>query len=400
MNNIEKLVALIDEKRIIQITSDLIKFKSDNPSTTDLENHSNETGIAQYILNFFKTAGIDAYSQPAFYNRFNVIACLKGEGKQNTPSIAFNGHTDVVPAGDLSLWDHDPYEPWIHDRKLYGRGACDMKGSIACFMHVMELIKKYNIKHDEDIWFTAVIDEEKSNKGVNALLQSSFKADRCIVGEASSCEILIGHRGVLAFEIEIPGVACHAAMTATGQGRNAILDAIKAIKSIEQVDLKLHEEKSEMLGYSQLNVTSFSSGIKVNVIPDKAILQVDGRTALGEKLADIQGLVESALDVLKQKGEILSYKIKPTTFCPSYELPLDSPFLRSAKLAAAHIGLEPKISVFGATCEASLIAKVCPEVIIFGAGSLKQAHNSNEFVPIDELVKTAQFYLSCVLENT
>ena len=183
-------------------------------------------------------------------------------------------------------------------------------------------------------------------------------------------------------------------------GKSTILDAIKAIKSIEQVDLKLHEEKSEMLGYSQLNVTSFSSGIKVNVIPDKAILQVDGRTALGEKLADIQGLVESALDVLKQKGEILSYKIKPTTFCPSYELPLDSPFLRSAKLAAAHIGLEPKISVFGATCEASLIAKVCPEVIIFGAGSLKQAHNSNEFVPIDELVKTAQFYLSCVLENT
>ena len=57
---------------------------------------------------------------------------------------------DVVPAGDLSLWEHDPYDPWLKDGKLYGRGACDMKGSIACFMHVMETIKKYNIQHDED----------------------------------------------------------------------------------------------------------------------------------------------------------------------------------------------------------------------------------------------------------
>ena len=399
MNNLNELIKLIDEKRIVQIACDLMRFKSDNPSTTDLENHSNEAGIANYILDFFKSVGIEAYAQAAYFDRVNVIACLKGISKESVPSIAFNGHMDVVPAGDLSLWEHDPYDPWLKDGKLYGRGACDMKGSIACFMHVMETIKKYNIQHDEDIWFTAVIDEEKSNKGVNALLQSSFKADRCIVGEASSCEILIGHRGVLAFEIEIPGIACHAAMTATGQGRNAILDAIKAIKSIENVDIKLHEKKSEMLGCSQLNVTGFSSGIKVNVIPDKAVLQLDGRTALGEKLEDIQNLVASALDSLKDKGEILSYKIKPTTFCPSYELPLDSEFLRTAKSAAKKVGLEPKISVFGATCEASLIAKVCPEVIIFGAGSLKQAHNSNEFVPINDLIKTAHFYLSCVLEN-
>ena len=399
MSNLNELIKYIDEQRIIQIASDLMRFKSDNPSTTDLENHSNETGIANYILDFFKSVGIEAYSQAAFFNRVNVIACLKGVSKLGVPSIAFNGHMDVVPAGDLSLWDHDPYDPWLKDGKLYGRGACDMKGSIACFMHVMELIKEHHIPHDEDIWFTAVIDEEKSNKGVNALLQSSFKADRCIVGEASSCEILIGHRGVLAFEIEIPGIACHAAMTATGQCRNAILDAIKVIKSIENVDIKLHEEKSEMLGFSQLNVTGFASGIKVNVIPDKAVLQIDGRTALGEKLEDIQNLVASELDALKDNGEILSYKIKPTTFCPSYELPLDSSFLRTAKSAAEKIGIDPKVSVFGATCEASLIAKSCPEVIIFGAGSLKQAHNSNEFVPVDELVKTAQFYLACLLEN-
>ena len=391
-----KLLQLVDEQRIIEIASDLMRFKSDNPSTEDPLNTHNETEVGEYIYNFFTSLGISVEKQIAYEKRFNVIATIKGQNPK-APSIAFNGHMDVVPAGDLSLWKKDPYEPYIDNGLLYGRGACDMKGAIACCMHVMELIVKHDLKPQGDVVFTAVIDEEKSNKGINKLLSSSFKVDSCIVGEASDCEIYVGHRGVLAFDIEISGVSCHAAMTAVGQGRNAITDACKAVAVIKELDKELKQNKSLMLGHSQLNVTGFQSGIKVNVIPDKAVLQIDGRTALGENVDDIQALITARLDALKNQNEILDYKIKATTFCPSYELNENNEFLAYAKKDAKLSGNKDTLSVFGATCEASLIAKTGANVIIFGPGSLKQAHNVNEFVETLQLAKAAKFYLTAFM---
>lgn len=390
---IETIMGFIDANRVIGITKDLINRNSENPSGN---NESNEVEVAQYIYDFFKDLNIDVEKQISCKNRFNVIARMKSDTSLKT--LAFNGHTDVVPIGDISLWNTDPFNASIADNKIYGRGACDMKASIACFMHAMEIVKINNLKLKHNTVFTAVIDEEKSNMGINTLLSSGFNPDYCIVGEPTSCKIQIGHRGVLALDIIVTGIACHAAMTSIGQGRNAILDAIKIVDVINNINSDLKKHKSELLGSSQLNVTQFRSGVKVNIIPDQAIISIDGRTAHGEKLEDIINLINSKLENLKSSGEILDYKITPTTYCPSYEINTKSKFLSTCIEHNFLLNNDDSTSVFGATCEASLIASRGSEVVIYGAGNLQQAHNANEYVSINDLIKTTAFYIASIIE--
>lgn len=267
-----------------------------------------------------------------------------------------------------------------------------MKASIACFMHVMELIKNNNIKLPYNILFTAVIDEEKNNKGCNTLLKNGFSADYCIVGEPTSCQVQIGHRGVLALDIDIHGISCHAAMTAEGQGRNAILDSVNVIIALEEVDLLLKKNVSPVLGASQLNVTCIQGGTKVNIIPNLVTLSVDGRIAKGESLEFVMDLVKEKLQNLKSQNKILDFSVKSTTYCPSYELAQNNEYLKHS-LHLSHLANSyDDFGVFGATCEASLLNARCPNIIIYGAGNLKQAHNANEFVEIDDLYKACKFY--------
>ncbi len=272
-----------------------------------------------------------------------------------------------------------------------------MKGAIACFMHVMELLVEHHYTPNGDVVFTAVIDEEKSNMGVNKLLESGFSPDYCIVGEATELNIAIGHRGVVAFDIEVNGVACHAAMTAQGQGVNAIELGAKVVNQIQDVDQSLKTARSELLGFSQFNVTGFQSGIKVNVIPDVAYLQVDGRTAMSETLEDMKGLLQERLGSMQAAGEIQGFTIRETTFCPSYEISADDVLVVTMQKAAQLVEQQAKTCAFGATCEASLIANTGSKVVVCGPGSLKQAHNANEFVAVDQLTKAAQLYLATVI---
>lgn len=381
------LMERVDRQRVIELTSRLIALESENPP-------GNEAAVGRFVADFCRQLGLEVECQKVEGERCNVIARLAGRDRRH--SVAYNGHLDVVPAGPVELWTTPAFSPEVREGRLYGRGACDMKGSVAAFLHVLECLVASGEPPAVDVILAAVIDEEKSNKGIKALLASGFQADWCIVGEPTNMEIALGHRGVIAFELVLEGVACHAAQSQ--HGVNALYHAGEAIQAIR--DLDRHWQATcinDVLGPSRLQVTGCQSGVKVNVIPAKATLQIDGRLACAETEAMVREALVAELRELQAAGTIGEWHLHQTTFCPPGLTPAEFSISRhSAAALESARGELPQLYVFEATCEASFLIEAGIQTLIIGPGSIAQAHQADEFVALDQLELAARSYANVI----
>lgn len=373
----------VDGQRVVDLTQHLIALESENPP-------GNEAAAGAFVADFCTRLGIEIERQPVEGERCNVIARLPGKNRNH--SIAYNGHLDVVPAGPAELWTTPAFAPCVREGRLYGRGACDMKGSIAAFLHVLECLVASDEPPAVDVIFTAVIDEEKSNKGIKALLASGFHADWCIVGEPTNMDVALGHRGVLAYELILDGVACHAAQSQ--HGANALYYATEAIQAIRDLDRQWQATRiDDVLGQSRLQVTGCQSGVKVNVIPARATLQIDGRLACGETEAMVREALETELLALQSDGTIGEWHLRQTTFCPPGLTPAEALVSQHCATAVEQArGEVPRLYPFEATCEASFLIEAGIQTLIIGPGSIAQAHQADEFVSLDQLKLAAKSY--------
>lgn len=379
----QRLMDCVDGQRVVDLTQHLIALESENPP-------GNEAATGAFVADFCTRLGIEVERQPVEGERCNVIARLPGKSRSH--SIAYNGHLDVVPAGPAELWTTPAFAPCVREGHLYGRGACDMKGSVAAFLHVLECLVASDEPPAVDVIFTAVIDEEKSNKGIKALLASGFHADWCIVGEPTNMDIALGHRGVVAYELILDGVACHAAQSQ--HGANALYYATEAIQAIRDLDRQWQATRiDDVLGQSRLQVTGCQSGVKVNVIPARATLQMDGRLACGETDAMVRETLETELAALQADGTIGAWHLHQTTFCPPGLTPAEASISQHCAMTVEQArGEAPRLYPFEATCEASFLIEAGIQTLIIGPGSIAQAHQADEFVSLDQLKLAAKSY--------
>lgn len=365
----EELLSHLSEQRVTEILSDLIRRPTDT-----------ETG--DYLIDFLTHCGISAEKQDCGEGRFNVIGRIPGsEG----PGDLYIGHTDVVPAGDLSGWRFPPFSPTVEGGLLYGRGASDMKGSVAAMLHAAELLTKLPApKQGLTLLFDA--DEECHNLGMKRFLNDSVPGRFAIVGEPSELQLHLGHRGVMAFQVTFHGKSAHAARPETGE--NAITQAMAFCRKAEALNAFLTQKAPSPLGTGLLTVTMISGGTQVNMVPECCTIRLDRRLIESET-------PEAAEEELRQLlAPFPKAELKVTTCCPpslTSEALCAVQELKSALLSA---GEEERISVFPATCEAGLFtcSTGIPSVIL-GPGSIRQAHQTNEFVKISELFSAAKAYL-------
>ena len=195
----DELQSRLSEQRVTEILSDLIRRPTDA-----------ETG--DYIIDFLTRCGISAEKQDCGDGRFNVVASIPG----STPGRdLYIGHTDVVPAGDLSAWTTPPFSPAVRGGRLYGRGAADMKGSVAAMLHAAELLAALP-SPQRGLTMVFDADEECHNTGMKRFLQDPPSGDFAVIGEPSELLLDLGHRGVMAFEAVFRGKSAHAARPETG----------------------------------------------------------------------------------------------------------------------------------------------------------------------------------------
>jgi len=309
------------------------------------------------------------------------------------PLVCFAGHTDVVPPGPLSEWPSEPFVPTIRDARLYGRGAADMKSSIAAFVVATEMFLKERPNHSSSIAFLLTSDEEGPALDGTARVVEALKArneliDYCIVGEPTSVSALgdtikNGRRGSLSGRLTVRGVQAHIAYPHLG--RNPIHDLAPALAELAAMQW---DRGNEFFPPTSWQVSNIHAGTgAANIIPGS--LELDFNFRFSDESSD-QSLRTRLEGVLKKHG--LAYSLEWTLG--------GKPFLtRPGKLVEVlsatirkHTGLDTELSTAGGTSDARFIADICPEVAEFGPVNAS-IHKPDEHIELEALETLSAIYL-------
>jgi len=341
----------------------------------ELVSREDSSASAAYAAEVLKNAGFDTTLQEVPRGQCNVIASA-GSGEK---TLLWFGHTDVVPAGDRSLWTSDPFVLTEKDEKLYGRGSCDMKGPIACLLALAE--EKAGTWDQLPYRLCVVLDaaEETDNAGVLQYLKDPIHADAAIVGEPSMMEVCTSHRGVTHLRATINGKKCHASEAPTALNSNMF--AAHFMIACEAIKRGIAPE-----GRGSVGITMVRGGDAKNTIPESCEVIFDVRLVGRETFQDAIRAVEKKLEETGADMPGFTWSVEKMTYSPAHESQPGTLIGRSLAISEQVMGKHMDESVFSATCEAGYIAdSVNGPTIVWGPGSLEQAHVVNEFVSLEQL---------------
>ena len=370
-------------KNSLKILSDLIAFK-----TISGENNNSLINYCNEILNKLGATSFKTYDDEK--KRVNLFATLKAKNPSKKKPIIFSGHTDVVPVS--KDWNTDPFVATIKDEKVFGRGACDMKGFIACTLAYAPIFSKTNL--DRDIHFSFTFDEETACQGapllINELKKKSMDSGICIVGEPTSMKIIDAHKGCCEYTTYFKGLAGHG--SAPDKGINAVEYAVKYISKLIELReiLKTKVPKNSIFDppYTTIQIGGISGGIARNVIADKCqvdwemrpVIKVDGEFVNNEMdkyvntklLPEMTKVFPKSLIKKEIVGEIIGFnRLEKSEACE---------FISSLTGDNSR-----EVVSFGT--EAGLFQEIGISTVVCGPGSIEQAHKTDEFVTLDQIKK-------------
>jgi len=314
------------------------------------------------------------------------------EGGAAGPTIAFAGHTDVVPTGPLEGWTSDPFVPSVRDGQLYGRGAADMKASLAAFTVAVERFVQTHPGHPGRIALLITSDEEGpavdgTVRLVDLLQARGERLDACIVGEPTSVATLgdvvkNGRRGTLSGRLVVRGVQGHIAYPQLA--RNPIHELAPALA--ELVAMRW-DEGNAFFPPTSWQVSNVHAGTGAgNVIPGELVLDFNFRFSTESSVQSLQSRLQA---VLERHGLDcgLSWTLGGEPF-------LTPPGSLSAALGAAitaATGVTPELSTTGGTSDGRFIARICPQVVEFGPLN-ETIHKVDERVALASLAPLTAIY--------
>ena len=370
-------------KNSLKILSDLIAFK-----TISGENNNSLINYCNEIFNKLGATSFKTYDDEK--KRVNLFATLKAKNSSKKKPIIFSGHTDVVPVS--KDWNTDPFVATIKDEKVFGRGACDMKGFIACTLAYAPIFSKTNL--DRDIHFSFTFDEETACQGapllINELKKKNMDSGICIVGEPTSMKIIDAHKGCYEYTTYFKGLAGHG--SAPDKGINAVEYAVKYISKLIELReiLKTKVPKNSIFDppYTTIQIGGISGGIARNVIADKCqvdwemrpVIKVDGEFVNNEMdkyvntklLPEMTKVFPKSLIKKEIIGEIIGFnRLEKSEACE---------FISSLTGDNSR-----EVVSFGT--EAGLFQEIGISTVVCGPGSIEQAHKTDEFVTLDQIKK-------------
>jgi succinyl-diaminopimelate desuccinylase len=367
---------------VVDLTRALVR--SESPSTR-------ESPAAAVLEQALLDLGYDRVWRDDAGNVLGEI--VRGDG----PTILLNGHLDTVPAGDPDAWLHPPFAGSFDGGRIWGRGACDMKGAIAAMAVAGAEAAADDIAGR--ILMTGVVQEEVGGLGARHLALSE-RADVVIVGEPSDLALMLGHRGRIEVHAEFPGRLAHAARAELGE--NALTRAARFVLALEALDLPVDAR----LGRSSATATQLRTFPEDggNVVPDRAALTVDYRNVPGDTRDAVVARLRSldpgaALDVplepfTSEDGKVLLELRREN---PAYLLDADDPAVATAVAALrSALGREVAVGTWWFATDAPHLATMGAPVIGFGPGDPQLAHTQSEHVPVAQLREAATAYRALI----
>lgn len=386
---VESLPLALDgfaEKELLSILQNLVQQKSENPP-------GKEEGAAMYVKDVLERHAIKTELTQVKPGRPNVYARLKGS--QPGPTMIYNGHLDVVPAGKETNWTYDPFKGVIKDGKLYGRGSADMKSGVAAMIYAAIMLQRMGNPFSGELILFFNVDEERTNLGMRQFLQEDITADYAIISEPTNLDICTGHRGCARFRLRTRGLAGHTSFVT--QPDNAIYKMTKLINALEDLGHNIKQRVDPMLGPASLTVSQITGGTAPNIIPDLCEIEIDRRTLPGEEKEDVEKEIRECMNKVASQHSF-DYEFENYLFLMASSIPESDPFVKNLnEVIKSTTSRQGSVAPFNATCEAPFfsVEKEIP-TIIFGPGGLEQAHIDDEFVNVDEVVDASKVFIQLV----
>jgi succinyl-diaminopimelate desuccinylase len=314
------------------------------------------------------------------------------------PLLVFAGHTDVVPTGPLERWSSDPFIPTHRDGKLYGRGAADMKTSLAAMVVAVEEFVAANPNHKGSIGFLITSDEEGPAIDGTVIVCNQLKArgehmDYCVVGEPTSVNqigdtIKNGRRGTMSGKLIIKGIQGHIAYPQLA--KNPIHLAMPALAELAAIEWDQGNEYYLPTSWQMSNIHAGTGAS--NVIPGECIVDFNFRFATS---STVEGLQKGVHSVLDKHG--LDYDLKWTVGGLPFLTPRGSLSDALSSAIKAETGIDTELSTTGGTSDGRFIAQICPQVVEFGPTNAS-IHKIDEHIAVSEIEPLKNIYRG-TLEN-
>ncbi len=352
-----------------------------------------EETVGRYLQARFRSLGLDVGTTEIDSGRFNVLAHYGPPGRE----LILNSHMDTVPPGDMAAWCTPPLTPVVRDGRLYGRGACDAKNSLAAMAIALEALARSGARLHGRLTFMAVAYEETGALGsITEARRLSGEGLGVIIGEPTDLELHLAHKGVLRLEITTWGKSVHASIP--HDGVNAISAAAHIVGSLDALASHLSRRHHPLVGHSTLVVTTIQGGIASNVVPDRCQIVIDRRLIPGEDLDGAQQEIETVLEGLQFADPAPRIESEVRTAIPSSQIAQDDPFVVAMRSAGQRaLGRDLKIGGFRACCDMWPFRERGIPAAIFGPGRLAQAHTVGEWVDLAQVEAAARFYALAAL---
>jgi acetylornithine deacetylase len=370
----------------------------------DTTSRESNLGLIEWVRDWLGKHGVESrltFDKAA--RKANLFATAPGSSRsRERAGLVLSGHTDVVPV-DGQPWDTDPFRATIRNDRVYGRGTADMKGYLAVALAMTPRFLAADLK--APVHFALSYDEEVGCIGVRGLLEdlaaNGIRPAGCIVGEPTSMQVVVAHKGKRAFRCCVRGREAHSSLTP--QGVNAIEYAARLVVHVRSIADRLRDAEPRHPGFdvpfTTMQTGTIRGGTAANIVPRECTFEFEFRYLPGADPDALAGEIESyARHVLepemKRVAEDAGIELEAREEIPGLEIAEDHRLTELAKALTRNNALG---RVAYAT-EAGLFQQAGIPSIICGPGSIVQAHKPNEYVAFEQLAQCEAF-LERVLEE-
>lgn len=367
---------------VVSLTRKLVSIPSVNPVLADDPSISGEHRLAEYLSEYLRQRNFRVDFHEAIRGRPNVVGTFGPLAPKRR--LIIEAHLDTQGIHGMTV---PPFDGGIKDGRLYGRGACDMKGPMAAaLVNLTPQILQQLSGAGVQLVFIAAIGEETGNIGALELVDADVGADEILVLEPTDLHVVHAHKGAFWFEVEVKGIAAHGSNPGKGlsaiQGMSRVIDMI--YRQTDGVSIR-----NPLLGRSTVNVGIIRGGTSINIVPERCVIEVDRRTLPGEKSDEIIGLVREGIAAMITGGQLVHGEVRRIKEGVPFETTADSALVRRLCCACSDHAVQPVTEGAAWYSDAGPFSKTCREVAVFGPGSITQAHTADEYIEISELIKGA-----------
>jgi succinyl-diaminopimelate desuccinylase len=358
----------------VALTQHLVRANTINPP-------GNEAGLAADLREMLAGMGLVTIIQPLAPERANLVAWNEGA---TGPRLCFTGHLDTVPLGSAP-WTQDPFGAEVIDGRLYGRGSSDMKSGIAAFLSALRNFQA-EFGSLPPILVVLTAGEETGCEGAKRLSETSVGAldvGALIVGEPTSGQCMVGHKGALWLKAETSGKTAHGAMPEFGD--NAIYHAVDAIQKLRKFDFCIPSDP--LLGDPTLNVGTIAGGHNVNSVPDSTAFDIDVRTVCGLEHDELSGRLGAYL------GD--KVKLRVSVDVPALSNDLNNPWIHRVAAAVESVTgesfRERTVAFFS---DGPVLRQLFGEIpaVVLGPGEPSCAHQTDEWCSVERIHQCVAIY--------